>query len=96
MQLSQRPRRITRPWAVSATGLYTRSVPDAAPAGTTGAASYDKGFPPETFQPVGSGGVPPSGQDMNGVLFDMTGLARWVASGGTAVYDSAYAAAIGG
>lgn len=94
MQNSQRPRRIAKPFGASAGTGYIRTVPDSG--ATSGAASYDTGFPPQTFQPIASGGVPPSGQDMNGVLFDLAGNARWAAAGGVAQYDSAYATSIGG
>lgn len=94
MQNSNRPRRITKPWASSAGNGYVRSVPTAAQSG--GVASYEQGFPPVTFQPVASGGVPPSGQDMNGVLQDATGNALWLAAGGAAMFDAAFATAVGG
>jgi len=94
MQNSNRPRRLVKPFGAVAGSGFIRSVPIAAQ--PAGAASYDTGFPPETFQPVASGGVPPSGQDMNGVLFDATGNAAWSAAGGIAQFDSAYASTIGG
>lgn len=94
MQNSNRPRRIVKPFGASAGSGFIRSVPVAAQ--PNGAASYEQGFPPETFQPVASGGVPPAGQDVNGILFDATGNAAWSAAGGMAQYDSAYATAIGG
>lgn len=94
MQNSNRPRRLVKPFGAAAGSGYIRQVPVAAQ--PDGAASYDEGFPPETFQPVGSGGVPPSGADMNGVLFDATGNAMAYAAGMPAMFDGAYAAAIGG
>ena len=39
---------------------------------TPGAASYTDGFPPLTMTPKASGGVPPFGQDMNGILYAIT------------------------
>lgn len=94
MQNSQRPRRLVKPFGAAAGSGFIRQVPIAAQ--PNGAASYDQGFPPETFQPVGSGGVPPSGQDVNGVLFDATGNAMAYAAGMPAMYDAGFAAAIGG
>ena len=94
MQNSNRPRRLVKPFGALAGSGFIRSVPIAPQPG--GAASYDTGFPPETFQPVASGGSPPDGKDMNGVLFDSTGSAAWAAAGGIAMYDAAYATAIGG
>lgn len=94
MQTSNRPRRIKLPFGANAGSGYIRSVPDSG--APTGQASYDQGFPPETFQPVASGGVPPSGQDVNGVLNDVSAAARWAAAGGMAMYDATFAAAVGG
>ena len=94
MQASQRPRRLSRPFASAAGSGFVRQVPLAAQPG--GAASYEQGFPPETFQPVASGGVPPSGADMNGVLQDVSANAMAYAAGMFAQYDSFYANAIGG
>ena len=39
---------------------------------TPGAASYNDGFPPLTRTPVAAGGVPPFGEDMNGILYAMS------------------------
>lgn len=94
MQNSQRPRRIRLPFGLNAGSGFITNVPDSGAA--AGKASYDQGFPPETFQPVASGGSPPSGQDVNGVLFDATGNARWLAAGGSAMFDASFATAIGG
>lgn len=94
MQNSNRPRRLVKPFGAAAGSGYIRQVPVAAQ--PNGAASYDTGFPPETFQPVASGGTPPSGQDMNGVLYDISGNAYAFAAGMPAMYDSTYANAIGG
>lgn len=94
MQNSNRPRRIIKPFGAAAGSGFIRTIPVAAQTG--GAASYDTGFPPETFTPVASGGTPPSGQDMNGILFDATGSAAWAAAGGIAMFDADYAQSIGG
>jgi len=44
------------------------------------------------------GGIPPFGQDMNGILFVLSQIARWLMSGGSLTYDATFAAApnIGG
>lgn len=63
---------------------------------TPGGASYTDGFPPLTRTPIAAGGIPPSGQDMNGVLFDATAVARWVCLGGLFEFDAAMSAQIGG
>lgn len=63
---------------------------------TPGGASFTDGFPPLTRTPIVSGGIPPSGLDMNGVLFDMSAVDRWQSAGAGYIYDSAYATDIGG
>jgi hypothetical protein len=94
MQNSNRPRRLIKPFGAAAGSGFIRSVPN--DAASDGAASYEQGFPPETFQPVASGGKPPSGADMNGVLYDVSGNAYAFAAGMPAMYDAAYTSAIGG
>lgn len=94
---SSAPTKIQIPFANSAGGAYVRTVPVASQIGIqNGAASYTDGFPPLNFVPVNAGGVPPFGQDMNGVLRDVSAHARWWAAGGPVYYDSAYQTAIGG
>lgn len=66
-------------------------IPDASPL-----ASWDKGFPPVTMQPLSAGGVPPAGQDFNGVLYSMSAILAWLNAGGKFVYDSEFATAIEG
>ena len=63
---------------------------------TPGAASYTDGFPPLTMTPKASGGVPPFGQDMNGILYAITQAVQYSQAGGTFSYDSTYASAVGG
>lgn len=91
------PTKIQIPFANGAGGAYVRTVPVASQIGIqNGAASYTDGFPPLNFTPVNAGGVPPFGQDMNGILRDVSAHARWWAAGGPVYYDSAYQTAIGG
>ncbi len=63
---------------------------------TPGLASFNDGFPPLTRTPISSGGIPPSGLDMNGILFDATDPLAQMSKGGWFTYNSAYATAIGG
>lgn len=63
---------------------------------TTGKAGFDKGFPERTMLPKVSGGIPPSGMDFNGILYDITSAIRYMQAGGKPTYDAAFAAAIGG
>lgn len=62
----------------------------------TGRAGYDQGFPPINLTPKIAGGIPPFGQDMNGALYDATRAVQFLQAGSSYVYDSVYAAAIGG
>src|SRR5690242_4772276 len=59
---------------------------------TPGAASFTDGFPPLTMEPKSSGGIPPFGLDMNGILFDLSALNRWANAGGGFVFDGTFAA----
>lgn len=97
MQSSDIPSKFQIPFANSAGAGYIRPVPKASQIGiTNGAASLTDGFPPLTFQPVASGGVPPFGQDMNGLLYQMTAWERWTGAGGPVAYDATFQTAIGG
>ena len=97
MQSNQVPTKFPIPFATSAGSGYKRAVPQASQIGITpGAASLTDGFPPVCFQPVGSGGVPPSGQDFNGLLNQVSAWAQWQAAGAPLFYDSNFSAAIGG
>lgn len=90
MQSSNAPVKLKLPFASSG-GKNT--IPNVSQIGIlAGAASYPDGFPPLTRTPLVAGGVPPSGLDMNGVLFEMTAIARWLASGAGFAYDGAWAA----
>lgn len=88
------PNKITVPFANSG-NKNTIPVPSQI-AITTGAASFTDGFPPLTMTPKASGGVPPFGQDMNGILFAVTQALQFSQAGGSFVYDSVYAASVGG
>ena len=63
---------------------------------TTGKAGFDKGFPERTMLSKAAGGIPPSGMDFNGVLYDVTLAIRYMQAGGRPTYDAAFASAIGG
>lgn len=63
---------------------------------TAGAASLTKGFTSTNMIPIASGGIPPFGQDFNGLLNQDTAWARWQAAGGPVVYDGTFQTAIGG
>lgn len=91
------PGRFSIPWASSAGVPYIRPIPQASQIGIqNGAASLTDGFPPLTFVPSTSGGVPPFGQDFNGILKQITQWSQWQAAGGPALWDSTFATAVGG
>lgn len=97
MKLTDIPARFNIPFADSAGIGYVRTVPEASQIGVQGgAASLTTGFPPLNWLPVGAGGVPPFGQDMNGILKQISQWSRWQAAGGLAPYNSAFSTAIGG
>lgn len=97
MQQSQAPDKFLIPFADAAGSSYIRSIPLGSQIGiNNGAASLKDGFPPLNFLPVGSGGVPPFGQDMNGILRQITQWSRWQAAGALNLWDGTFATAIGG
>lgn len=59
-------------------------------------ASYDAGFPPITMTLKSAGGLPPKGQDMNQILYELSALGRWASTGAKNTFDSTFATAIGG
>ena len=91
MPISQ-PSKVVTPWATS--GLKNTIPQNADP--VNGLAGYDQGFPPINMQPKTAGGIPPFGQDFNGVFFDLTRAVQFQQAGGSFPYDSAWATAVGG
>jgi hypothetical protein len=89
MQLSSPPTRIPVPFAIS--GLKNTIPLTTAGITTPGQASFDVGFPALTMQPTTSGGIPPQGQDFNGVLYALSAVARWSCAGGVYGYNSTFA-----
>ncbi|WP_232351066.1 hypothetical protein [Edwardsiella ictaluri] len=59
-------------------------------------ASYNNGFPPVTMILKSAGGVPPKGQDMNQILFELSSLCRWFSAGGAIPFDQSFCTAISG
>lgn len=97
MQISSIPVKFPIPFANSAGGGFTRPIPTASQIGIqSGAASLTDGFPPLCFQPVAAGGVPPFGEDFNGLLNPITAWNRWQSAGGPIVYDPTFQSAVGG
>jgi hypothetical protein len=97
MQSSGIPPKFTIPFANSAGAGYIRTVPNTSQIGVhDGWASFTDGFPPLNFNPVASGGVPPFGQDMNGILKASTSWDQWFQLGGPVAWDSAFSSAVSG
>lgn len=92
------PARFPIPFANNAGAGYIRTIPQAHQAATTSdapASLYD-GFPVECFTPQASGGIPPNGKDFNGILKWLSQQAQWNQAGAPAIFDSAFATAVGG
>lgn len=96
MQLSGAPAQLVLAWG---TGDSSKTNPIPVPSQQgikPGAASWTDGFPPLCATPVSSGGVPPFKADMDGALFQMSGIDVWMCAGAGFPYSSAFAAAVGG
>lgn len=88
------PSKLTVPFANAGS---KNTIPVASQIGiTNGAASYTDGFPPLTMTAKSAGGVPPYGQDMNGVLYAITQGLQYIQAGGVYTYDSSFASSVGG
>lgn len=92
MNRSDAPTKQPTPFAVN--GPREPILPTT-PAGDN-TASYDSGFPPITMTLKSAGGLPPKGQDMNQILFELSSLSRWFSTGAINSYDSVFATSIGG
>lgn len=91
------PTRFQLAWGQNAAGAFIRTVPVTSQIGIqNGAASYNDGFVPDNFTPTAAGGVPPFGQDMNGVLNETTTWDVWYQAGGPIPFDATFASAHGG
>ena len=95
MNSSQVPAKFPIAWASAAGTSFVRTIPKNA-SSTPGAASLATGFPPLNFQDPDTGGIPPFGEDFNGILNWITEWILWQQSGGLAGYDAAQSTAIGG
>jgi microcystin-dependent protein len=91
------PRQFPIPWGSSAGSNYIRNIPEASQIGSQNcAASLTDGFPPLTFTPSSQGGCPPFGQDMNGILKQLSQWSQWQGAGAHPLYDSSFSSSIGG
>lgn len=95
MNLASIPAKFALVWA--STGVNVRVPPTASQISVqAGAASLTDGFPPLCLTPTGSGGIPPFGQDINGILQQVTAWLRWAQAGGPIIFDATYAGQISG
>ena len=63
------PTKIPLPFGFAAAVGEINTIPTASQIGiVNGRASLHDGFPPNTFLPITTGGVPPFGGDFNGIL----------------------------
>jgi hypothetical protein len=92
------PIKIPVPFGYAAgAGEITTPIPAASQIGiVNGRASLHDGFPPDTFIPISTGGVPPFGADFNGILNEITSITQWQQAGGFFPYDSTFSTAISG
>ncbi len=91
------PTKIPQPFAYNAGASYKNTIPTASQISiANGRASLNDGFPPNTFLPLTTGGVPPFGADVNGILNEITSITQWQQAGGFFVYDSTFSTTIGG
>jgi len=97
MDLTNIPTLVAVPFASGAGAGYRNAIPVASQIPVTpGAASFTDGFPPVTFQPIASGGVPPYGADVNGILYALSNMARWNQAGGRYYYNATFSTAVTG
>jgi hypothetical protein len=88
MQQSDEPLKIVLPFAQ---GGARRPIPTDSQIGIQeAAASLVDGFPPITRTPATAGGKGPWGLDMNGILYEITGVTRWANAGAGFKYDSVF------
>lgn len=86
------PRKYTTLWAQSGIRF---DIPDAAdPA--TGKAGFDVGFSSINMASEYAGGIPPWGQDFNGIFYSITRSVQYTQAGGIPTYDETLALSVGG
>ena len=95
MNSSDSPARILKAFGVN--GLKNTIPTDSSETtDNNGVATFDKGFPPVTMQPLSAGGIPPSGKDMNGVLYSVTLQQQWQNAGMSYSFNQDFANQVNG
>lgn len=88
------PKRLTKAFAEE--GLKN-TIPETANENTAAnAATYAKGFPAVTMTPIAVGGQPPSGKDMNGILYELSSHIAYMNKGGQYKFDADFCEEVGG
>lgn len=95
MNSSDSPSRITKAFGVNG-DKNTIPTDSTSITDNSGIATFDKGFPPITMQPLSAGGIPPSGKDMNGVIYSVTLQQQWQNAGMTYSFDANFATSVSG
>lgn len=88
------PKLLSKPWASD--GLKNNIPAERGGGLAQEAATYAEGFPSITMTPISVGGKPPSGKDMNGVLYEISAHTVWQNQGGRYRFDQAFCDAVGG
>jgi phage-related tail fiber protein len=88
------PKLLSKPWASD--GLKNNIPAERNGGLAQEAATYAEGFPSITMTPISVGGKPPSGKDMNGVLYEISAHTVWQNQGGRYRFDRTFCDAIGG
>jgi len=92
MKRTEAPKKQPVPFAIG--GLREELLPSTPAGGNT--ASYINGFPPITMVQKNAGGLPPKGQDMNQILYELSNLSRWASSGAINSFDSSFSTGVAG
>ena len=88
------PKLLSKPWASD--GLKNNIPAERNGGLAQEAATYAEGFPRITMTPISVGGKPPSGKDMNGVLYEISAHTVWQNQGGRYRFNQTFCDAIGG
>ena len=88
------PKLLSKPWASD--GLKNNIPAERNGGLAQEAATYAEGFPSITMTPISVGGKPPSGKDMNGVLYEISAHTVWQNQGGRYRFVQTFCDAIGG
>lgn len=88
------PKLLSKPWASD--GLKNNIPAERGGGLAQEAATYAEGFPSITMTPISVGGKPPSGKDMNGVLYEISAHTVWQNQGGRYRFDQAFCDTVGG